>query len=88
MHIKFNCLVEVDEISIREKEDGTRYAVVRVTFTAKRRYTRANLICFNESLYSKLTNQVWYEFEGNVVVQSGNTFLVIMKSKEAFKIPY
>ena len=88
MSINFSCLVEIVGISEREKEDGTKYAVIKATFTARGRFCTANLICFTESLYSKLKEKVWYAFEGNVAVQSGNTFLVITKSEEAFSLPF
>ena len=88
MSINFSCLVEIESISEREKDDGTKYAVVKATFTSRGRFCTANLVCFKESLYSELKEKVWYSFEGNVAVQSGNTFLVINKSKEAFGLPY
>ena len=88
MQISFNGIVEVQSISIREKEDGTQYAVIKVSFTARGRLSFANLLCFTENIYSKIKKLVWYEVKGNVAFQSGNTFLVITKCEEAFSLPY
>ena len=88
MQIKFRCLVEVENVSKRYKDDGTEYVVVKVCFNARGKFVKANLMCFDRKVYSDLKEGVWYNFEGAVVVQSGNTYLVIEKTEAAFDLPY
>ena len=70
MQINFDGIIEVQSISIREKEDGKKYAVVKVSFTARGRFTYANLLCFTEKIYSKIKSQIWYNVKGTVAFQS------------------
>lgn len=89
MHIKFNVAAEYLSTSIREKEDGQRYAVLKVTYSCKGRDLEASLMCFSDSIWNELKEHCVYNFSGIVVAQKGNTFLSITKAEFKYDIiPY
>lgn len=83
-HVKFELKrCKLESVSERVKVDETKYAVIRVSYSANTRPCEATMLCFASSIYNTLSIRIGdcFCFKGTVVFRSGNTFLAI---EEAF----
>ena len=78
--------------SVREMENGLKYAVLGVTTKINCQSVFYRLMCFNENIWQKLQEEVEYVFYGHIAFSSGNTFLNVKRVKtsdaDTFEVVY
>lgn len=78
--------------SIREMENGLKYAVLGVSTKINCQSAFFRMMCFNENIYNKLEVEIEYHFKGHIAFSSGNTFLNVKRAKmvdaDQFEVVY